>query len=120
VPGSRVIGGALRGSAPYGGCATHGWTLDAEGRAMHKSLGNSIEPDEIIKKYGAEILRLWVASVEFTEDVRLSDTILTRLTEAYRKLRNTFRYALGNLGDFDPQVHTVKPQDLFEIDQCIL
>ena len=69
---------------------------------MSKSLGNGIEPEDIIKKYGAEVLRLWTASVDYTEDVRLSETILTRLTEAYRKLRNTFRYALGNLSDFDP------------------
>src|SRR5579859_3830667 len=117
---SLLIGVALRGSAPYRGSATHGLTLDAEGRAMHKSLGNSIEPDEIIKKYGAEVLRLWVASVEFTEDVRLSDTILTRLTEAYRKLRNTFRYALGNLSDFDPQAGAVPTGEMLELDQWIL
>ncbi len=69
---------------------------------MSKSLGNVIEPENIVKQYGAEVLRLWVASVEFTEDVRISETILARLSEAYRKLRNTFRYALGNLDDFDP------------------
>ena len=69
---------------------------------MHKSLGNSIEPEEVIKKHGAEMLRLWTASVEFNEDVRMSETILTRLVEAYRKLRNTFRYMLGNVSDFDP------------------
>jgi isoleucyl-tRNA synthetase len=109
-----------RRGCPYRGSATHGWTLDAEGRAMHKSLGNSIELDEIIKKYGAEVLRLWVASVEFTEDVRLSDTILTRLTEAYRKLRNTFRYALGNLSDFDPAVDAVPGSEMQELDQWIL
>ncbi len=117
---SLLIGVALRGAAPYRGCATHGWTLDAEGRAMHKSLGNSIDPDEIIKKYGAEVLRLWVASVEFTEDVRLSETILTRLTEAYRKLRNTFRFALGNIGDFDPVADALPVGGLIEIDQWIL
>ena len=69
---------------------------------MHKSLGNSIEPEEIIKHHGADLIRLWSASVEFHEDVRLSETILTRLQEAYRKLRNTFRYFLGNLHGFDP------------------
>ena len=69
---------------------------------MHKSLGNSIEPEEIIKHHGAELIRLWSASVEFNEDVRVSETILTRLQEAYRKLRNTFRYLLGNLAGFDP------------------
>jgi isoleucyl-tRNA synthetase len=99
---SLLIGVGLRGAAPYKECATHGWTLDEKGHAMHKSLGNTIEPEKIVKKYGADLLRLWVASVDFSEDVRLSETILTRLSEAYRKLRNTFRYMLGNLHDFDP------------------
>src|SRR2546422_10349486 len=113
-------GAALRGAAPYSVSTTQYWTLDAEGRAMHKSLGNSIEPDEIIKRFGAEVLRLWVASVDFTEDVRLSETILTRLTEAYRKLRNTFRYVLGNTSDFDPAADIVPVDDMLEIDQWIL
>ena len=99
---SLLIGVGLRGAAPYRECATNGWTLDEQGRAMSKSLGNGIDPEDIIKQSGADVLRLWVASVEFNEDVRLSTTILQRLTEAYRKLRNTFRYALGNLYDFDP------------------
>ncbi|MEO7651236.1 MAG: class I tRNA ligase family protein, partial [Bryobacteraceae bacterium] len=117
---SLLIGVALRGAAPYRNCATNGWTLDAEGRAMSKSLGNGIEPEDIIKKYGADLLRLWVASVDFVEDVRLSETILTRLSEAYRKLRNTFRYALGNLSDFDPQTDAVATSEMAEIDQWIL
>jgi len=117
---SLLVGVGLRGGSPYRHCATHGWTLDAEGRAMSKSLGNVIEPVEVVQRYGAEILRLWVASVEFTEDVRLSETILTRLTEAYRKLRNTFRYALGNLHDFDPLSDAVPAEQLAEIDQWIL
>ncbi len=99
---SLLIGVGLKGAAPYRECATHGWTLDADGRAMSKSLGNIIEPEKIVKQSGADLLRLWVASVDFTEDVRLSDTILTRLSEAYRKLRNTFRFMLGNLSDFQP------------------
>src|SRR5262249_1925261 len=89
-----------------------------EGKAMHKSLGNTIEPEEVIKKNGAEILRLWSASVDFNEDVRMSDTIQTRLTDAYRKLRNTFRYLLGNVSDFDPKADAVA--DLAELDQWIL
>ena len=97
---SLLVGTGLKGGAPYRACALNGWVLDGEGRAMHKSLGNAIEPEEIIKHHGAEILRLWSASVEFSEDVRLSETILTRLVEAYRKLRNTFRYLLGNLYGF--------------------
>lgn len=117
---SLLVGVGLRGGAPYRNCATHGWTLDADGRAMSKSLGNIIEPQEIVKKYGADLLRLWVASVEFTEDVRISEVILTRLTEAYRKLRNTFRYALGNLHDFDPATDAVPAAELPEIDQWIL
>ena len=120
VPQLAAGGRGLEGRAPYRECATNGWTLDGEGRAMSKSLGNVIEPEKIIKQYGAEVLRLWVASVEFNEDVRLSDTILARLTEAYRKLRNTFRYALGNLGDFDPATDAVPADELLEIDQWIL
>jgi isoleucyl-tRNA synthetase len=117
---SLLVGVGLKGSAPYRGCATHGWTLDASGRAMSKSAGNGIEPEEIVKKYGADILRLWAASVDFTEDVRLSDVILSRLSEAYRKLRNTFRYALGNLHDFDPARDAVPASELLEIDRWIL
>jgi isoleucyl-tRNA synthetase len=117
---SLLIGVGLKGASPYRECLTNGWTLDGEGRAMSKSLGNVIEPEKIIKQHGAEVLRLWVASVEFNEDVRLSDTILTRLTEAYRKLRNTFRYALGNLSDFDPEVDSVPVDQLDEVDQWIL
>jgi isoleucyl-tRNA synthetase len=117
---SLLIGVGLKGSAPYRGCATNGWTLDGEGKAMHKSLGNSIEPEEIIRDYGAEIVRLWSASTDFTEDTRISPIILTRLSEAYRKLRNTFRYALGNLAEFDPARDGVAGQDLLEIDQWIL
>ena len=99
---SLLVGTGLRGSAPYRACLLNGWVLDGEGKAMHKSLGNSIEPESVIKDHGADILRLWTASVEFNEDVRMSATILTRLVDAYRKLRNTFRYMLGNLADFDP------------------
>jgi isoleucyl-tRNA synthetase len=117
---SLLVGVGLRGGSPYRSCATHGWTLDGEGRAMSKSLGNIIEPQTIVKQYGAEVLRLWVASQEFTDDVRISETILARLSEAYRKLRNTFRYALGNLFDFDPEKDPLPAADLLEIDQWIL
>jgi len=117
---SLLVGVGLRGKAPYRECATHGWTLDANGRAMHKSLGNVIEPEKIVKQYGADLLRLWVASVDLSEDVRMSDTILTRLSEAYRKLRNTFRYMLGNVGDFDPTTQAVAGADLEGIDAWIL
>ena len=109
---SLLVGVGLRGGSPYRAMRHHGWTLDGEGRAMSKSLGNVIEPEKIIKQYGADVLRLWVASVEFHEDVRLSETILTRLAEAYRKLRNTFRYALGNLHDFDPEKDALPASEL--------
>ena len=117
---SLLVGVGLKGDAPYRATLTNGWTLDGEGKAMSKSLGNTIEPEKIIKQYGAEILRLWVSSVEFWEDVRLSETILTRLTEAYRKIRNTFRYALGNLDGFDPATDLVPFGELEEIDRWIL
>ena len=117
---SLLVGVGLHGGAPYKGCATHGWALDGDGRAMHKSLGNSIEPESVIKDSGAEIIRLWSGSVEFTEDVRLSPMILTRLVEAYRKLRNTFRYLLGNIHDFDPVRDAVAGGELAEIDQWVL
>jgi len=117
---SLLIGVGLRDGAPYRECATHGWTLDAEGRAMSKSLGNIIEPEKIVKQYGADLLRLWVASVDFTEDVRLSEVILTRLSEAYRKLRNTFRYMLGNLSDFNPATDQVAAESLSPLDVWML
>jgi isoleucyl-tRNA synthetase len=117
---SLLVGVGLRGESPFRECVTNGWTLDTQGRAMSKSLGNTIEPDNVIKKYGAEVLRLWVASIEYNEDVRLSDTILERLADAYKKLRNTFRYALSNLFDFDPSRHSVPASAMLEIDQWIL
>jgi isoleucyl-tRNA synthetase len=116
---SLLVGVALKGAAPYRATATNGWTLDGEGRALSKSLGSEAA-EKIINKYGADVLRLWVASIDFTEDVRLSDTILDRLIEAYRKLRNTFRYALGNLHDFDPEKDAVAVDDMLEIDRWIL
>ena len=117
---SLLVGTGLKGGAPYRGCALNGWVLDGEGKAMHKSLGNAIEPEQVIKKHGAEILRLWSASVDFNEDVRMSETIQTRLTDAYRKLRNTFRYMLGNLSGFDPQTDAVPAAEMTELDQWIL
>ncbi|MEZ5399334.1 MAG: isoleucine--tRNA ligase [Bryobacteraceae bacterium] len=117
---SLLVGVGLKGSAPYRECATHGWTLDGEGRAMSKSIGNTIEPDQIIRQSGAELIRLWTASVAFQEDVRVSDTILARLSEAYRKLRNTFRYALGNLNGFDPEHDAAPAAELHEFDRWIL
>ncbi|HXJ41649.1 MAG TPA: isoleucine--tRNA ligase [Bryobacteraceae bacterium] len=117
---SLLIGVGLRGSAPYRETATHGWTLDADGRPLSKSIGNGVAPEEIIKEYGAELIRLWTASVDFAEDVRISPVILTRLSEAYRKIRNTFRYALGNLHDFNPATDAVDGAQLHDLDQWIL
>jgi isoleucyl-tRNA synthetase len=117
---SLLVGVGLRDDSPYRSCALNGWVLDGEGKAMHKSLGNSIEPEEVIKHHGAEILRLWSASVDFNEDVRMSETIQTRLVDAYRKLRNTFRYLLGNLSDFDPVADILPAAELTELDQWIL
>ncbi|MGH9451786.1 MAG: isoleucine--tRNA ligase, partial [Terriglobia bacterium] len=107
-------------AAPYRQVLTNGWVLDSEGRAMSKSLGTGVQPEEVIKTHGAEILRLWAASVDFREDVVISPEILARLSDAYRKLRNTFRYCLANLFDFDPERDCVAPGDLEEIDAWAL
>ncbi len=111
---------ACTGKAPYKAVLTHGWVVDGEGKAMHKSLGNAIAPDEVIKDYGAEILRLWVASLDYRVDVRLSKDILKQLSEAYRKVRNTARYILGNLYDFDPNTDQVADDELLDIDRWAL
>ena len=100
---SLLVGISALGASPYRTVITHGWMLDAEGRAMHKSLGNAIEPQDIIKDHGAEILRLWSAMVNYQEDVRLGEEMLLRLSESYRKIRNTWRFMLGVLSDFDPE-----------------
>jgi isoleucyl-tRNA synthetase len=118
---SLLVGVALKGAAPYRECVTHGWTLDDKGRAMSKSLGIGVEPEEVISKFGADVLRLWVSSVDFVEDVRLSNTMLQRLSEAYVNLRNkVFRNALGNLHDFNPDTDAVAAEQLAEIDLWIL
>ena len=117
---SLLVGMVTHGAAPFREVLTVGWTLDPQGRAMSKSLGNGIDPNDVIRSHGAEILRLWVGSVDFREDVVLSDQILDRLSEAYRKLRNTFRYCLGNLYDFDPASVPDDPEALEEIDAWAL
>jgi len=104
---------AIRGDAPYRAVLTHGFVLDGQGRAMSKSVGNVVAPEEIIKKYGAEIVRLWVAASDYRDDVRVSAEILNGLAEGYRKIRNTVRWALGNLHDFDPATDAV-PVELLE------
>jgi isoleucyl-tRNA synthetase len=109
-----------RGRAPYRGVVTHGFTLDGEGRKMSKSLGNTISPIEVAGQRGAEILRLWVSMVDFLEDMRLSHEILDRNAEAYRKIRNTFRYLLGNLDGFLPRRDGVPYGEMEEIDRWAL
>lgn len=106
--------------APYKEVLTHGFVVDGEGKKMSKSLGNVITPEEVMKKYGADILRLWVASSDYSEDVRMSDEILSRLADAYRKIRNTYKYLLSNLYDFDPKKDSVPYKDMPEIDRWIL
>ena len=90
-------GVAMSNQAPYRGVLTHGWVLDQAGQEMHKSLGNTIDPLELVERYGADLLRLWVASSEYRTDVRISDGLMKQLSETYRKLRNTIRFILGNL-----------------------
>ena len=109
-----------RGRAPYDAVLTHGFVVDADGRKMSKSIGNVISPTEVIEKYGAEILRLWVSASDYREDIRISDNILKQLSDAYRRIRNTSRFMLGNLYDFDPEKDSV-PYDLMpEIDRFAL
>ena len=109
-----------RGTAPYKAVLTHGFVVDAGGRKMSKSLGNVVAPQEVIKKYGAEVLRLWVAAEDYREDIRISEEILLRLSESYRRIRNTFRFILGNLYDFDPAKNMVEYAKLSEIDRLTL
>jgi len=111
---------ATKGQAPFRTCATVGWTLDPQGRAMSKSLGNTVDPVEIADKLGAEIVRLWVASVDFREDVMASDELMQRIADSYRKIRNTFRYILGNLDGFDPARDAVAFAEMHPLDQYIL
>ena len=110
---------ALRGHAPYSNVATAGWTLDEQGRAMSKSLGNGVDPIDIAKRLGGEIVRLWVASVDFREDTAASENLMQRCAEIYRKLRNTFRFLLGNLNGFDP-ANAVAEADLLPLDRYML
>ena len=111
---------AWRGQAPYRSVVTHGWVVDGEGRQMHKSSGNGIDPQEVIDQYGADILRLWVASSDYHADIRISKEILKQLSDAYRKIRNTARFILGNLKDFDPNTDMVPDEKLFPIDLWVL
>ena len=111
---------ATQGVGPYREVLCHGWVVDAQGKQMHKSAGNGMEPSEIIRDYGADIIRLWVASSDYTVDVRAGKEIFRQLSEAYRKMRNTARFMLGNISDFDPAKDMVDDDQLFEIDRWAL
>ena len=111
---------ATQGIAPYKEVLCHGWVVDEKGKQMHKSAGNGMEPSEIIRDYGADIIRLWVASSDYTVDVRAGKEIFRQLSEAYRKMRNTARFMLGNISDFDPARDMVDDDQLFEIDRWAL
>ena len=117
---SLLVATGVKHAAPYRGVVTHGWTLDEQGRPMSKSLGNSIDPAEICDKWGADLLRLWVTSVEYQADVKMSERVMTQLSEAYRKIRNTFRFALGNLKDFDPAKNALPGDQMEEMDRWML
>ncbi len=110
----------LKGKAPYREVVTHGFVVDADGHKMSKSLGNTLTPQQLLKTYGADILRLWTAMVDFREDLRISEEIMTRNAEAYRKVRNTLRFLLGNLADLDPSRHLVPVAELRGLDGLIL
>jgi isoleucyl-tRNA synthetase len=116
---SLLTGVAARGGAPYKSVLTHGWVVDGEGKAMHKSLGNAVSPEELIQKYGADLLRLWVASSDYRADVRVSDKIFKQLSDIYLKIRNTARFILGNLDGFDPD-NQIDFADMPEIDKWAL
>ncbi|WP_010096758.1 isoleucine--tRNA ligase [Ornithinibacillus scapharcae] len=111
---------AVSGKAPYKTIISHGFVLDGNGRKMSKSLGNVMVPSKVQKQLGADILRLWVASVDYQADVRISDDILKQTSEAYRKIRNTFRFLLANLADFNPETDRVAERDLEEVDRYML
>ena len=113
---SLMVGMAVNGAAPYKQVITNGWTLDEKGKAMHKSAGNAIPPSHVVEEYGADVLRLWVASVNYFEDVRLGNNIFKQTAESYRRIRNTLRYLLGALSDFTPGTNSVSPEEMAELD----
>lgn len=117
---SLLCSAGTRGEAPYWNVLTHGFVVDGSGKAMHKSAGNVIAPGELIESHGAEILRLWVSAEDYRDNIRLSGEILQRLTEAYRRIRNTCRFILGNLHDFDPQADAVSYREMDELDRWVL
>ncbi|MFQ3675130.1 MAG: class I tRNA ligase family protein, partial [Endomicrobiia bacterium] len=118
---AMIVSSGINSIAPYDTVLTHGFVVDGEGKKMSKSLGNVIVPQDVMKTSGAEILRLWSASSDYSEDVRLSKEILNQLVDTYRKIRNTMRYILGNLSDFDPEKDFVKDVNKYDLlDKCIM
>ena len=117
---SLLIAIGIKNKPPYRSVVTHGWTLDEQGRPMSKSLGNVMLPTEVCEKWGADLLRLWVASQEYQADVKMSERVMTQLSEAYRKIRNTFRFALSNLNDFDPARDAVPYEQMEEMDRWMV
>ncbi|MCC7285110.1 MAG: class I tRNA ligase family protein, partial [Burkholderiaceae bacterium] len=117
---SLLVACAIFDRAPYRGLLTHGFTVDAQGRKMSKSLGNGIEPQTVSDKLGAEILRLWVAASDYSGDIAGDDKILARIVDAYRRIRNTLRFLLANTSDFDPNKDAVPPAQMLEIDRWAL
>ena len=117
---SLLLGCALYGRAPYKGLLTHGFATDGQGRKMSKSLGNTVAPQEVIGKLGAEIVRLWVGATDYSGDLNIDEKILARVVDSYRRIRNTLRFLMANISDFDPAVHKVETGDLLEIDRYAL
>ncbi len=111
---------AVKETSPFKTILTHGFVVDGDGKKMSKSLGNVVSPQDVVKRYGADILRLWVACSDYSEDIKLSETILKQLVDMYRKMRNTIRFILGNISDFNPQKDAVKPEHMQEVDRYML
>lgn len=117
---SLICGVAVHGKSPYKAIVSHGFTLDEKGNKMSKSLGNTVDPLKVIEQKGADVLRLWVASTDYTEDVRIGDELIKQVQESYRKIRNTAKFILGNLNDFDPKNDSVKYEDMMPYDQYLM
>lgn len=117
---SLIISAAINGLAPYKAVLSHGFTIDQQGRKMSKSIGNIISPKDIIDKFGSDILRLWIASSNYSKEMVISNDILQHITDTYRRIRNTIRFCLANLYDFDPEVHLVYSKNMIELDRWVV
>lgn len=117
---SLLTGVAMRNAAPYRSVLTHGYVVDAQGRKMSKSVGNTISPADIVKNYGADVLRLWVVAADYTDDISISDEILKRSADAYRRIRNTMRFLLSNISDFNPETDVVNADELVALDAWVI